>query len=275
MLDTSSPQVRAVLPLLYVAWADGVLTPSEAETLRARIRSLDWIDAAVREEVCGYLDPQSPPSAPQHHRWLRALREAAADAPVTTRCSLAELGVEMATATGDGAAVPDASVRALEDIESVLGVDGEEVLCDVLSDRPETEPGAAASDAPFDVEALTDRLDGAYGGLRDHIRTLLGDPVFEYQDDLGTPAYRKQVLRWCQRLAEQGLGSLGFPEEYGGEGDMEAFITAFETLAYHDLSMVIKFGVQFGLFGGSIHRLGTKRHHEAYLERVGTLELPG
>jgi len=159
MLDTSSPQVRAVLPLLYVAWADGVLTPSEAETLRARIRSLDWIDAAVREEVCGYLDPQSPPSAPQHHRWLRALREAAADAPVTTRCSLAELGVEMATATGDGAAVPDASVRALEDIESVLGVDGEEVLCDVLSDRPETEPGAAASDAPFDVEALTDRLE--------------------------------------------------------------------------------------------------------------------
>lgn len=56
---------------------------------------------------------------------------------------------------------------------------------------------------------------------------------------------------------------------------MEAFITAFETLAYHDLSLVIKFGVQFGLFGGSIHRLGTERHHEAHLERVGTLELPG
>jgi acyl-CoA oxidase len=273
MLDTSSPQVRAVLPLLYVAWADGVLTPSEAETLRARIRSLDWIDAAVREEVCGYLDPQSPPSASQYQRWLRALREAAAHAPVTTRCSLAELGVEMATATGDGAAVPEASARALQEIEAALGVDGEEVLGDLLGDRPAPDP--VREEAPFDVQALTDRLDGTYGDLRDRIRTLLSDPVFEYQDDLGTPAYRKQVLRWCQRLAEQGLGSLGFPEEYGGEGDMEAFITAFETLAYHDLSMVIKFGVQFGLFGGSIHRLGTARHHEEYLERVGTLELPG
>jgi acyl-CoA oxidase len=275
MLDTSSPQVRAVLPLLYVAWADGVLTPSEAETLRSRLRSQDWIDAGVREEVCAHLDPQSPPSATQYRRWLRALKEAAADASVTTRCSLAEMGVEMATATGNGAAMADASVRALEDIEAALGVDGEEVLCDVLSDRPETDLGAAVSDAPFDVAAMTARLDGDYGDLRDRIRTLLSDPIFEYQDDLGTPAYRKQVLRWCQQLAEQGLGSLGFPEEHGGEGDMEAFITAFETLAYHDISMVIKFGVQFGLFGGSIHRLGTERHHEEYLEPVGTLDLPG
>ena len=39
--------------------------------------------------------------------------------------------------------------------------------------------------------------------------------------------------------------------------------------------MVIKFGVQFGLFGGSIHRLGTERHHEEYLEKVGSMELPG
>jgi acyl-CoA oxidase len=56
---------------------------------------------------------------------------------------------------------------------------------------------------------------------------------------------------------------------------MEKFIVAFETLAYHDLSLVIKFGVQFGLFGGSIHRLGTERHHDEFLERAGTLDLPG
>ena len=273
MLDPSSPQVRAVLPLLYVAWADGVLTPSEAETLRSRLRAQDWIDAAVREEVCAHLDPQSPPSATQYRRWLRALKEGAAEAPDTTRWSLAGLGVEMATATGNGAALPDPSRRALQDIEAALGVDGEEVLCDVLGDRPEPEP--APPDAPFDVSAMTELLDGDYGDLRDRIRTLLSDPVFEYQDDLGTPAYRTQVLRWCQQLADQGLGRLGIPEAYGGQGDMEAFITAFETLAYHDLSMVIKFGVQFGLFGGSIHRLGTERHHEQYLDAVGTLELPG
>jgi acyl-CoA oxidase len=272
-LDTSAPEVRAVLPLLYVAWADGVLTPSEAETLRSQIRNQEWIDPPVREEICGYLDPQSPPSATQYFRWIRALKEAADEASVPTRCSLAELGATMAVAGGDGAALPEASRRALEDIERALGVDGEELLGDLLGDRP--EPAPVAPEAPFDVEAMQALLDGRHAGLRDHIRTLLRDPVFEYPDAPSTAAHRQQVLRWCRRLAEQGLGALGFPEAYGGEGDMEKFIVAFETLAVHDLSLVIKFGVQFGLFGGSIHRLGTERHHEEYLERVGSLALPG
>ena len=273
MLDTSSPQVRALLPLLYVAWADGVLTPSEADTLRARVRAQDWIDENVREEVCGYLDPQSPPTATQYFQWIRALKTAANDAPVTARSSLAELGVSMANVGGDGAALPEASRRALEDIENALGVDGEELMGDLLGERPEPEP--TEREAPFDVDAMAALLDGTHADLRDHIRTLLQDPVFEYPDSPSTAAYRQQVLRWCRLLADQGLGSLAYPEEYGGEGDMEKFVVAFETLAYHDLSMVIKYGVQFGLFGGSIHRLGTERHHEEYLETAGTLELPG
>lgn len=273
MLDTSSPQVRAVLPLLYVAWADGVLTPSEAETMRSKIRALDWLDDDVREQVSEHLDPQSPPTATQYFRWIRALKSAADDTPVTARTSLAELGVSMARAGGDGAALPEPSRRALEDIEQALGIDAEELLDDLLAERPEPEPSTV--DTPFEVEALTDLLDGPHADLRNHIRTLLQDPIFEYPDPSSTAAYRQRVLQWCRLLAEQGLGALGFPEEYGGEGDMERFIVAFETLAYHDLSMVIKFGVQFGLFGGSIHRLGTERHHEEYLGKVGRLELPG
>ena len=271
-LDTAHPQVRVVLPLLYVAWADGVLTPSEADTLRTQIRAQDWIDDEVRANVCAHLDPQSPPSATQYFRWIRALREGAAHAPVTTRCSLAELGVQMAAA-GNGTTLSDASRRALADIEAALGVDGEELVADLLGDRPPPEP--PHREAPFDVEAMTALLDGPHADLREHIRTLLQDPVFQYPEAPRTDEYREQVLEWCELLADQGLGALGYPEAYGGEGDMEKFITAFETLAEHDLSMVIKFGVQFGLFGGSIHRLGTEKHHEKYLERAGALDLPG
>src|SRR5690606_9315026 len=43
----------------------------------------------------------------------------------------------------------------------------------------------------------------------------------------------------------------------------------------HDLSLVIKFGVQFGLFGMSIYFLGTEKHHRQYLRDIGTLQLPG
>ena len=88
-------------------------------------------------------------------------------------------------------------------------------------------------------------------------------------------AYRDQVLTWCRRLADEGFGALAFPAEFGGEEDLARFIAVFETLAFFDQSVLIKFGVQFGLFGGSIFQLGTRHHHERYLSSVGRLELPG
>jgi acyl-CoA oxidase len=52
-------------------------------------------------------------------------------------------------------------------------------------------------------------------------------------------------------------------------------VAAFETLAHGDLSLLVKLGVQFGLFAGGIHQLGTERHHAAYLPAAGRLDLPG
>ena len=46
-------------------------------------------------------------------------------------------------------------------------------------------------------------------------------------------------------------------------------------MAFGDLSVLVKFGVQFGLFGGSVLQLGTEKHHARYLEDIGSLELPG
>jgi acyl-CoA oxidase len=66
-------------------------------------------------------------------------------------------------------------------------------------------------------------------------------------------------------MAGTGQTGMGFPREYGGGGDLGASIAAFETLAYGDLSLLVKVGVQFGLFGGAVLLLGTKRHHDAYL----------
>ena len=68
---------------------------------------------------------------------------------------------------------------------------------------------------------------------------------------------------------------LGFPASLGGQDDVETYFAGFETLATHDLSLTIKFGVQFGLFGGSVYQLGTTRHHQKYLADIGSLALPG
>ena len=76
-------------------------------------------------------------------------------------------------------------------------------------------------------------------------------------------------------MAATGQTGMGFPEEYGGGGDIGASVAAFETLAFGDLSVLVKVGVQFGLFGGAILQLGTKRHHDAYLRDLVTGRLMG
>src|SRR5690606_36400344 len=77
-----------------------------------------------------------------------------------------------------------------------------------------------------------------------------------------------------RRLADEGLGRLSYPRAVGGENDPGAALAVFETLAFGDTSVVIKYGVQFGLFGGSILNLGTERHHRAYLSDVGSRARP-
>nr|WP_257910700.1 acyl-CoA dehydrogenase family protein [Janibacter limosus] len=46
-------------------------------------------------------------------------------------------------------------------------------------------------------------------------------------------------------------------------------------IGHGDLSVFVKAGVQFGLFGGAIANLGTDRHHERYLPGMADLSLPG
>ncbi len=133
----------------------------------------------------------------------------------------------------------------------------------------------SAGTAPFDPAMLQRILDGSYADARAQTRDVLCRPEFAPVIGVPTPEYREKVLEWAKQLAEEGLTAPGFPEEYGGQGDPGANVAAFESLAYGDLSLLVKFGVQFGLWGGSVHQLGTARHHERYLKAIASLELPG
>ncbi|MFD6465035.1 acyl-CoA dehydrogenase family protein [Streptomyces goshikiensis] len=128
-----------------------------------------------------------------------------------------------------------------------------------------------------DVPSLTSVLDGEYAGIRDLVRTNLATyaSVLEEADELGIDAFRDRVRDVVVKMAATGQTGMGFPAEYGGGGDVGASIAAFETLAFGDLSVLVKVGVQFGLFGGAILHLGTGRHHAAYLPDLITGELMG
>lgn len=128
-----------------------------------------------------------------------------------------------------------------------------------------------------DVAAMTALLDGRYADVRTLVRTNLVEyaGILEEAETLDTAAFRERVRDVVLEMAATGQTGMGFPEQYGGGGDIGASVAAFETLALGDLSVLVKVGVQFGLFGGAILQLGTERHHDAYLARLITGELMG
>ncbi len=128
-----------------------------------------------------------------------------------------------------------------------------------------------------DVPALTALLDGRYPEVRDLVRRNLASyaSILEEAETLPRDEYRDRVRDLLLEMASTGQTGMGFPTEYGGGGDIGASIAAFETLAFGDLSLLVKTGVQFGLFGGAILQLGTKRHHDAYLADLVTGKLLG
>ena len=145
---------------------------------------------------------------------------------------------------------------------------------------PSTSDGAEASryvQPEVDVAALTALLDGKYAEIRGLVRQNLAEyaDILEEAETLSRDEFRERVKDVVVEMASTGQTGMGFPEEYGGGGDIGASVAAFETLAYGDLSVLVKVGVQFGLFGGAILQLGTKEHHDAYLADLVTGKLMG
>ncbi|WP_405062509.1 acyl-CoA dehydrogenase family protein [Kribbella sp. NBC_01505] len=117
------------------------------------------------------------------------------------------------------------------------------------------------------TSGMRDYLDGPHKAARDVVRAGLAanTELFEFAVRQPRDEYRDTVLQMMQAITAEGHPARGFPKEYGGEGDLGGYIAGFETLAFGDLSLMVKAGVQFGLFAGAILHLGTERHHEAYL----------
>ena len=136
-------------------------------------------------------------------------------------------------------------------------------------------PASFRLDEPVDVDALTTALDGRWGELRRGLRAQMAATVVGDNSDLTTEQYRRQVFDDLHLLAKTGPGRLGFDPEYGGMGDPAASVVAHEMLGFGDLSLMVKAGVQWGLFGGAVQLLGTRRHHERYLRDIMDLQLTG
>ncbi|MFC9966815.1 acyl-CoA dehydrogenase [Nocardia ignorata] len=124
------------------------------------------------------------------------------------------------------------------------------------------------------AEHLRAALDGPWRAVREQARTQLADDRFTGDPDLDLKDARARVLEQMRVIAGMGYPERGFRPENGGTGDPGGAVTGLEMLAYADLSLWVKSGVQWGLFGGAVENLGTERHRD-YIKRLISLDLLG
>ncbi|MBI1768140.1 MAG: acyl-CoA dehydrogenase family protein [Bacteroidetes bacterium] len=268
----SNPSLFVFLPLFYTVWSDAILTPSEVATIEGLIESQQWLTPAEKSFLLSQVNPASPPSPDDLMSWRDEIRKAADQ---TDGKSLVDIGFQLVRNHGSISSEVLKERAALENIESTLGFISHEAAYNFRSGKRESVTQQLSTQRTFDVDALTKILEGKNTAIIRKVKTILGDPEFRYIDSGDLSIYRAKVLQWAHMLADQGFGSIAYPKEFGGQNDMASYFAIMETLSYHDLSLVIKFGVQFGLWGMSVYFLGTEKHHKKYLKDIGSLELPG
>ncbi|RZJ68318.1 MAG: acyl-CoA oxidase [Flavobacterium sp.] len=259
---------QSFLPLLYLAWSDDLLTQKEHEIIRGFISSQSWLSDSSKSELLSKLDVSAPPSREELAAWKTTIHSELVKNPELR--SLFSLSLAL---SGNSDGFANARNEFVQ-LENELGILGEEIL---LSFRTGENTLTAKHDTVhgFDIEKLTRLLEGDESDIIKKVKAVITRRDFAYETSTDVDVYREKVLEWCKILADENLGNMAFPTEFGGGGNMRDYFAIMETLSYHDLSLVIKFGVQFGLWGMSVYFLGTQKHHEEYLQKIGSLELPG
>lgn len=271
---STEPTFLAFLPMLCAVWADGLMEDDELSAITRALQGADWMTPEGRERVRDWLDPSVPPAPTVFGEATALVREAAGTGTVTlTRAGLAAAESDAQGAPSRPAPWRGDALETLERVELELGLAGAEALREITGAGSEVLETEARATRP--AEGVAVLIAGDHAELRRRVRTVLLRPELAMPDEIPRAEYRERTLAAVRVLAEEGLGAIAYPSKFGGRGDVCGAVAVFEELALGDLSVLVKYGVQFGLFGGSIAQLGTERHHRRYLRRVASLELPG
>lgn len=262
------------LPFFYHAWQDDVLTNKEFTLISEFIGKQEWLTKAEKTFLKSKITADSPPTRSELFHWKERINEVTDSNPKIS--GLTDLGILISNLERE--AFTEEEIKNIAPVfvtlETELGIMAREVLAG-FKNGADTVTQSHNTIESFSKEQMTALLDGNQAEIINKVKALLKGDEFALDIPTDTTEYREKVLQWCQILANHGLGSYAYPKAQGGKDDIEGYFAIMETLSYHDLSLVIKFGVQFGLWGMSILSLGTEKHYKKYLKDVGTLELPG
>ena len=258
----------AMLPFLYLVWSDDALTDKEFDTLHDFIAKQDWLSTIDKEELAAAMVKEQPPSRQTISKWYYQIQEV-----VQTQNGIKSLFDVVLFLSNNNQAIVAAKLDFVK-LEADLGVLSEEVIGN-FKKIGNTQTAQYQNRELFDIAVITKLLDGEQAPIINRVKEVISRPEFAYTHTTDTAVYREKVYEWCKILAAENLGNMAYPKAYGGGDNIVDYFAIMETLSYHDLSLVIKFGVQFGLWGMSVQSLGTEKHYKKYLQDIGSLKIPG
>lgn len=118
----------------------------------------------------------------------------------------------------------------------------------------------------FDIDKMTALVDHDNHEMRKEMREFLSDPIFRAKFNISLREEREVALQRLQKICDKGyISVLDFTNN-----PLKIF-AAHELASIVDPAMSTKMTVQFNLFGGTVLKLGTERHHGKLLKGIDTL----
>ncbi|UII80865.1 acyl-CoA dehydrogenase [Flagellimonas sp. CMM7] len=254
------------IPFFYVIWSDDLLSASEIAVVKKTIEQDSVLNSDEKNLLSQWLDRENPPIDEEFKQWKHTITNSNVKLIESDTYPLASLSQRLGNLHCERCDFND----HLKHIEINLGIQPNHYnhLFDVEVIHHKT------SDF-YDSKVLDGILKGSHAKAVDNFRSFLNQPSFHWDVKRNKEDFRGKVLEQVQLLGTNGYGAMAYGPEYGGTGNMPAYGAIFEHLMFIDGSLAVKFGVQFGLFGGSIQKLGTKKHHDQYLTDTGKAKLLG
>lgn len=140
--------------------------------------------------------------------------------------------------------------------EATTSISGGKEAPAILSNQPAPEQ---AAEVARDLQRV---LDGEFPDTREKMREILNDKSMRPLAGIPLDEARAITTEKLFKVLESGLPQGVFRPEQGGTGKLGESLTSIEMLGHADLSLMVKSGVQWGLWGGAVGNLGTERHYK-------------
>lgn len=119
----------------------------------------------------------------------------------------------------------------------------------------------------FNIDKMTELLDHDNLEMRKEFRKFLSDPIMKPKYNVPLEEEREVALQRLKAICDEGFISvLDF------KNNPLKIFAAHELASIIDPAMAVKMTVQFNLFGGTVLKLGTERHHDVLLKGIDNLD---